>query len=104
MPTQVILSAYRFRLYPNDEQKYQLARQFGCGRWVYNHFLARRQAHYEQTGKSLSYTAMCAELTVLKQAEATAWLAEVHSQPLQQKLKDLTDAYTRFFAKISGYP
>jgi putative transposase len=28
--------AYRYRFYPTDEQKQQLARTFGCCRYVYN--------------------------------------------------------------------
>ena len=31
--------SYKFRIYPNAEQKIQLAKTFGCCRFVYNHFL-----------------------------------------------------------------
>ena len=31
--------SYKFRIYPNDEQMIQLAKTFGCCRFVYNHFL-----------------------------------------------------------------
>ena len=30
---------YSFRIYTNDEQKLQLAKTFGCCRFVYNYFL-----------------------------------------------------------------
>jgi len=29
--------AYKFRIYPNDEQKILFAKTFGCVRMVYNH-------------------------------------------------------------------
>ena len=31
--------AYKFRLYPDDEQKILIHKTFGCVRFVYNHFL-----------------------------------------------------------------
>ena len=31
--------AYKFRLYPNKEQIELINKTFGCGRFVYNHYL-----------------------------------------------------------------
>ena len=31
--------AYKFRLYPNDNQKKLINKTFGCTRLIYNHFL-----------------------------------------------------------------
>ena len=31
--------AYKFRLYPNDEQRQLIHKTFGCTRFIYNHFL-----------------------------------------------------------------
>lgn len=33
--------AYKFRLYPNEEQKVLLNKSFGCARFVYNHYLSK---------------------------------------------------------------
>src|SRR5574341_276605 len=100
----LIRKAYRFRLYPTAAQQAQLARQFGCVRWVFNHFLARRQEVYDATGKGLSYEESAAELVALKREAGLEWLREPHSQTLQQSLKDLDTAYQRFFDKQNGYP
>src|SRR5574341_1981391 len=100
----LIRKGFRFRVYPTASQQGLLARQFGCVRWVYNHFLARRQASYAATGKGLSYEATAAELVALKRTEGLDWLREAHSQALQQGLKDLDAAYQRFFARQNGYP
>ena len=35
----ILYKAYKFRLYPNSEQKVLLHKTFGCVRLVYNHFL-----------------------------------------------------------------
>ena len=38
-----MLKAYKYRIYPNNEQKTQLAKTFGCCRFVYNQTLAYRK-------------------------------------------------------------
>ena len=40
--------AYKFRIYPNDEQKILFAKTFGCVRMVYNHWLDRKIRQYEE--------------------------------------------------------
>lgn len=39
--------AYKYRIYPNKMQKVLLAKTFGCCRFVYNHYLAKRIEMYE---------------------------------------------------------
>ena len=43
-----MLKAYKFRLYPNKEQRIYLAKTFGCTRFVYNRMLAERIKSYEE--------------------------------------------------------
>ena len=94
-----------FRLYPKRWQEGLLARNFGCVRWVYNHFLEEKIKVYKETGQSLSYCKCSKMLTELKKREDTAWLAEVDSTALQQSLRDLDRAYQNFFrAKSIGFP
>ena len=38
-----MLKAYKYRIYPNNEQKIQIAKTFGCCRFVYNQTLAYRK-------------------------------------------------------------
>ena len=33
--------AYKFRLYPNNQQKQKLNKTFGCNRFVYNYYLRK---------------------------------------------------------------
>src|SRR5690625_2252665 len=40
--------AFKFRIYPNKEQKELLAKTFGCVRFVYNKMLAERKETYEK--------------------------------------------------------
>ena len=53
--------AYKFRLYPNDEQKILIHKTFGCVRFVYNHFLRDCM----ENGYKKSYD-MCKELKELQ--------------------------------------
>ena len=34
-----MLKAYKYRIYPNNEQKIQIAKTFGCCRFVYNLYI-----------------------------------------------------------------
>ncbi|MEH7475742.1 helix-turn-helix domain-containing protein, partial [Priestia megaterium] len=40
--------AYKFRLYPTEEQAFFMRKTFGCVRFVYNKMLAERKETYEK--------------------------------------------------------
>ena len=48
--------AFKFRIYPNRNQRELIAKTFGCVRFVYNRMLSDRIEHYRVTGKSLNNT------------------------------------------------
>ena len=96
--------AYRCRAYPGEAQQQVLARTFGCVRLVWNRTLADRHRLYRMGGKSLSYAASDAALTVLKKDPDLAFLNEVSSVPLQQTLRHQYKAFSAFFAKRARYP
>lgn len=96
--------AFRYRFEPTAEQAAQLARTFGCVRFVWNWALAERRRAYAVEGRSVGYVQTSAMLTALKADGEHDWLAEVSSVPLQQALRHLQGAYAAFFAKRSRYP
>lgn len=49
-----INKAYKFRLYPTNEQKTLINKTFGCTRLVYNYYLNKKQELYENENKSIS--------------------------------------------------
>ena len=95
---------YKFRLYPTLEQERYLARCFGCSRFVYNHFLRLITDAYAESKKHLKYADTAKLLTLLKKDEQYSWLTEVNSQSLQQTLKDLESAFSRFFKRTGSFP
>jgi|HigsolmetaAR206D_1030411.scaffolds.fasta_scaffold00003_180 putative transposase len=94
--------AFRFCIYPNKEQEILISKTFGCCRFVYNHFLALWQNTYQSVKKGFTYNQCAKELPKLK--KTYPWLKEIDSIALQSSLKDLADAYDRFFKKQNGYP
>ena len=72
--------AFKYRMYPNREQRILLAKTFGCTRFVYNHYLAKRRDAYEKDGIILSYSACAKDLVSLK--KEYEWLKEVDSVAL----------------------
>ena len=94
--------AYKYRIYPNKQQEELIQKTFGCSRFVYNTYLAKRIKLYEESKKSLSYVQCANDMKKLK--SELEWLKEVDSTALQSSLKDLDIAYQKFFKEHSGYP
>ena len=99
--------AYKYRIYPTEEQEQLIQRTFGCTRFVYNHFLAYRKELYEATGETANYYACSKLLTALKQE--LPWLKEVDCRALETSIRDLDTAYQNFFRRVEnretpGYP
>src|SRR5215212_8373203 len=97
---RTIQTTYRYRLDSTAEQEIKLNQFAGARRFVWNWALNRKREHFRQTGKTLSYNELAAELTQFKQQSASAWLREMDSQSLQQALRDLDSAYQHFFRRV----
>lgn len=99
--------SYKFRIYPNKEQRHLIHCTFGCCRFIWNHYLVKRRTTYEQIGKTLNYHDCSKDMAVLK--KSLTWLNEVDSTALQSSLRDLDVAYQNFFRRVKqgnkpGYP
>lgn len=99
----MIRKAFKFRIYPDSEQKDKLAVQFGCSRFVYNHYRAVREGYYQDTGTGLTYNDCAVDLTERLKVDHP-WLKEADSQVIQQALMDLDKAYKNFFEGRADYP
>ena len=98
----LVNKAYKFRIYPNKEQETLIAKTIGCSRFVFNHFLGMWNDTYLKSGKGLTYNSCSSQLTQLKRE--LVWLKEVDSIAIQSSLKNLADAYSRFFKKQNDKP
>lgn len=98
------MKAIKVRIYPKKNQSELIEKHFGCNRFVYNWALNQKTEQYKQNGKSLSEAKLMGMLTSLKYEEDKEWLKEVHSQTLQQSIKDLESAFSHFFRKNNAFP
>lgn len=94
--------AYKYRIYPNKRQKEIIAKTFGCCRFVYNKYLAEKIELYKTEKKNITYVKCAKLMSELK--NELEWLTEVDSTALQSSLKDLDNAYKKFFKEHAGYP
>ena len=94
--------AYKYRIYPNKKQREIITKTFGCCRFVYNTYLAKRIEMYEKNKERFSYVQCANDMKKLK--SDLEWLKEVDSTALQSSLKDLDMAYQKFFKEHTGYP
>ncbi|MFQ9153381.1 MAG: helix-turn-helix domain-containing protein [Blautia sp.] len=82
--------AYRFRIYPTEEQKILLSKTFGCCRFLYNQMLNDKIQEYEKTKKMLKNTPAMYK-------KEYPFLKEVDSLALANVQLHLEKAYKNFF-------
>ena len=100
-----MLRAIKVRLYPNKVQEQELNKVLGSYRFVYNYMLAKRQSAYETDKENLSVTDLskCFHGT-LRKDEQYAWLKEQNTKVMNQAIRQMDDAYQKFFKQHNGYP
>ena len=97
------LKAYKFRIYPTEEQEIFFAKTFGCVRKVYNLMLNDRKKAYEEVKNDPSKK--MAFPTPAKYKKEFPFLKEVDSLALSNAQLNLDKAYKNFFRdKSVGFP
>ena len=99
----IIKKTFRYCLRPKKKELQKFTNFAGACRWVFNRGLAKRKETWEKEKKSLTLYDQNKELTLLKSQEATSWLADIHSQVLQQSLQDLDLGFSHFFRRIKNH-
>jgi putative transposase len=99
--------AYRFRIYPSEEQRRILERTLHTCRILYNGLLAERRDGCKKTGRSPSFYEQKRGLT--KRNNDNPYLLQVHSQVLQDVALRLERTFQQFFQRTkkgekAGYP
>lgn len=97
-----MLRAYKYRIYPTQEQQIFFAQTFGCVRLVYNKMLGDRIKAYEKykdDAKKIKY------LTPASYKDDYPFLKDVDSLALANAQMNLDKAYKNFFRdKAVGFP
>ena len=93
----MIRKAYKYRIYPNTEQKIFFAKCFGCVRFFYNKSLSDMNEIYKTTGKFKN-------ITPASYKEDYPFLKEVDAYALCNAQLNRNAAFKRFFNQKSGFP
>ncbi|MBP3733166.1 MAG: helix-turn-helix domain-containing protein, partial [Bacilli bacterium] len=89
--------AYKYRIYPNSEQKVFFAKCFGCVRFFYNKSLTDMNEIYKTTGKFK-------DITPASYKEDYSFLKEVDAFALCNAQLNRNAAFKSFFSHRSGFP
>ena len=93
----MIRKAYKYRIYPNAEQKEFFAKCFGCVRFFYNKSLSDMNEIYKSTGKFKN-------ITPASYKDDYPFLKEVDSLALANAQLNRNTAFKSFFSHKSGFP
>lgn len=115
-----ITKAYKFRVYPTEEQRVLIAKTFGCVRFVFN-FCLQDQMKDEEMWKLVEemvqqgyfqenqYRSRCFRKrdgyhTITELKRRCEWLREADNTALQSAVDGLDSAYSRYCSKKGGHP
>ena len=90
--------AYKFRIYPDENQRSLINKTLGCTRFVYNYFLnILKENSYKKATENIKYYTRYLKYEY-------PFLQEVDSITIRTALFNLEDSYKKFFSKQAGYP
>ena len=93
----IINKAYKFRMYPTNDQEVLINKTFGCTRLVYNKMLEKKLKN-----PSLTSSDMNKMLTSLK--EELPFLKDVDSCSLRCSIFNLEDGFKRYYKHLGAAP
>lgn len=97
-----MLKAFKYKISPTDAQSELINKHIGSARFVYNLALETKSAAWAGNRISLNCFDLIKQLPDLK--EECTWLKEINSQSLQQPIRNLDNAFTRFFKGQGSFP
>jgi len=97
-----MFKAFKYRIYPNLEQKTLIHKHCGSSRFVYNLSLETKQMAYAGSKVNLNCFDLIKQLPDLK--KELPWLKECNSQSLQAPIRNLDNAFTKFFKGQADFP
>jgi len=93
---------FKYRLYPNRQQRGVLASTLEVCRELYNDALEERRDAWKTCRTAVTFNLQSAQLPGCKQADAA--LGKVDSQVLQEVLDRVDKTYQAFFRRGRGFP
>ena len=97
-----MIRAYKYRIYPTDEQKAYFAKAFGCARYAFNFCVREHERAWKEEKKTLSAYDMMDLLRAEK--KKLPWLYEADAISLQWAALNVEKGYKRFWDKMNSRP
>ena len=97
-----MIVAHKIALDPTNKQRTLLAKSAGTARFAYNWALEEWKRQYKEGGKP-NEGELRKQLNSIKQSEFP-WMLEVTKNAPQQAIKNLGNAFDRFFKGLGNYP
>jgi putative transposase len=102
--TQAVRQIHRCRFDPTPAQAAQLARLFGCIRFVHNRAITEYARAWTTEGLRLSFDDTSAMLTAWRRTPGLEFLGEVSAAPLRQALRALHAAQVAYWDQGAPRP
>jgi len=96
--------AYKYKLNPTVKQQKMLLQAMGNARFIYNWGLSKKKDAWNNNRQRLSFVELSAMVTQMKKEKEYEWLNLCGRQCLTQSLRNLDNAFTRFFKKQTQFP
>jgi putative transposase len=96
--------AYKFRLYPTEEQVLIIRKTFGCVRFIYNKMLAERKETYKNLKDDKEALKKVKHPTSAKYKTEFEWLKEVNSLALANAQLNLEKVSNAFLKRNAKFP
>ena len=97
-----MLKAFKYKINPTPEQSVLLNKHIGSSRFVYNLALETKTMAWAGNRVNLNCFDLIKQLPDLK--KECEWLKEINSQSLQAPIRNLDNAFTRFFKGQGDFP
>lgn len=100
-----MMKGFRVMLVPNKKQETRLFQYAGAARFAYNWALEKQMDSFQEGKGFIQERDLRKELTILKKQPEKEWMNTISNDVLKQAVKDLDQAYKRFFKekKKPGY-
>ena len=97
-----MIRAYKYRIYPTEEQKAYFAKAFGCVRYAFNFYVREHERAWKEEKKTIGAYDLINLLRVEK--KELPWLKEADSESLAWTAINVENGYKSFWNKINSRP
>jgi putative transposase len=99
-----MLRAYKYRIYPTDEQKVMLAKTFGCCRKAYNWALDMKEMLFKKHHVAMTEYDMKEIVARELRGELAPYMNDVSAKAIEFAINDLYRGYRNYFAGRAKQP